>query len=211
MHGNEIITGGLPLEEAEKVMILLHGRGASPENIMGLAPHLNLDGFALLAPRAVNGTWYPHSFLAPRLANEPWLGSALDMIARLEDGLAGKGFGPHLVYFLGFSQGACLSLEFAARRAKRYGGVIAFTGGLIGEQLQPGDYRGDFAGTPVFIGSSDSDPHVPAGRVRETESIYRSLGAEIRVHIYPGMGHAVTEEEMNLVNAWMLTSAPDAR
>jgi phospholipase/carboxylesterase len=213
MHGKKIISGGLSLESAEKVMIMLHGRGAPAENILGLARYLDLEGFALLAPQAANSTWYPQSFLAPRTANEPWLGSALQLLKGLEAELLEKGFGPESLYFLGFSQGACLSLEYAARNAKRYGGVIAFTGGLIGERLNPGEYRGDFDRTPVFIGSSDPDMHVPVARVHETGKILQSLNAGVDVQIYPDMGHTVSEEEILAVNESIFRSpggSPDA-
>lgn len=181
-------------------MIMLHGRGASAENILGLAPALNLDGFALLAPQATNHTWYPYSFMVPPERNEPWLGSALGLLAGIESDLLRQGISPEAVWFLGFSQGACLTLEYTARHARRYGGVIAFTGGLIGDRIDEKNYRGDFAGTPVFIGSSDPDLHVPVERVRETEKVLLNMHADVHVRIYPDMGHIVSEDEISFVN-----------
>jgi phospholipase/carboxylesterase len=204
MHTANIHRGGLPLERAGKAMIMLHGRGATAENILGLAPQLDLDGFALLAPGASHNTWYPYSFLAPPERNEPWLGSALSLLETMESDLVRAGFAPEAIWFLGFSQGACLSLEYTARHAKRYGGVIAFTGGLIGDRISAEQYRGDFANTPVFLGSSDPDMHVPVERVHETGQIFQNLNAQVHVQIYPGMGHTITGEEIQFVNERIL-------
>lgn len=213
MHTARFHKAGLPLERAEKVMIMLHGRGATAGNIVGLAPQLALEGFALLAPEATNNTWYPHSFMAPPEHNEPWLGSALSLLERMESDLVRDGFAPDAIWFLGFSQGACLALEYTSRHAKRYGGVIAFTGGLIGDRIRAENYSGDFARTPVFIGSSDPDMHVPVARVHESVKILQNLNADVHIQIYPDMGHTISEEEVLFVNERILRSPigpPDA-
>src|SRR5690606_861382 len=152
-------------------MILAHGRGASAENILGLTRQLPVDGFAFLAPDAAGHTWYPYSFLVPLEQNEPYLSSALSLLGSVVDRVLDAGIAPERLILLGFSQGACLSLEFAARNARRYGGVAALTGGLIGADDTPRDYPGSLDGTPVFIGSSDPDPHVPVQRVSESERV----------------------------------------
>ena len=200
MHKKQIVTAGRKLDEAKKVLILIHGRGGSAEDILTLSDHLEVKDFALLAPHATNNTWYPYSFLAPPAQNEPWLSSALQLLKELTDELEQKGIAAENIYFGGFSQGACLTLEFVTRNAKRYGGVVAFTGGLIGDQLYPDNYRGDFGGTPIFIGSSDPDMHVPVQRVHESEKVLQSLGATVTVRIYKNMGHTISQDETRLAN-----------
>ena len=203
-HTLDILYGGEPLEKADKALIMLHGRGADAESILSLAPHLKLPGFALLAPRASRNSWYPHSFMAPAATNEPWLTSALETVGRTLDIVQAAGIEPRNIYFLGFSQGACLTLEFTARHATRYGGIVAFTGGLIGEEIDRSPYRGDFAGTPIFLGSGDPDFHVPVERVTESAQILREMHADVTLKIYPGRGHTVSEEEIMLVNQLIL-------
>jgi len=190
-------------------MILVHGRGATPESMLTLAEALPVDlGFAFVAPGASESTthprsWYPHSFLAPLDANEPGLSSALARIGDAVTELATHGIPSERIILLGFSQGACLVTEFAARNARRWGAVVALTGGLIGERDTPRDYPGSLAGTPVFLGSSDRDPHVPLWRVDESAEVLDRMGAEVERRIYPGLGHTVNEDELGWVAAAM--------
>lgn len=196
MHTLNYITAGKTVAETGKALVMVHGRGGSAEDILTLANHLPVEDFALVAPRATNHSWYPYSFLAPPAQNEPWLTSALDTLQLLMDHLRAEGVEAANTWFLGFSQGACLTLEFVTRHATRYGGVIAFTGGLIGDRLYPANYRGDFAGTPVFIGTSDPDPHVPVTRVRETTGILTGMHATVTEKVYPNMGHTIIGDEI---------------
>ena len=191
-----IITAGKELSEAEKALILVHGRGASAEDILSLADHLPVKDFALLAPQAAGNSWYPYSFLAPPAENQPRLGAALELLAGVVDDIVAAGIGKKEIFFLGFSQGACLTLEFVARHATRYGGVAAFTGGLIGDRIYAENYKGDFAATPFFIGTGDPDPHVPVDRVRATARLLRGMGAEVTEKIYPGRGHTIVADEI---------------
>lgn len=206
MHKKDIRTAGKKLEEANKVLIMLHGRGAPAEDILGLAAHLDVNDFALLAPQATNFTWYPYSFLAPLQRNEPWLSSALDNLYDLVNDITTAGIDHQNIFFTGFSQGACLTLEFVTRNAQRWGGVAAFTGGLIGDKIYRENYRGDFQATPVFIGSSDPDPHIPVERVHETTSILKLMNASVTEKIYPNLGHTIAEDEIRLANALVFVS-----
>ena len=151
--GQQVLRSGPPPENARLGVILLHGRSASAEDILGLSDQFSANDVAYAAPQAASSTWYPYSFLAPFVQNEPWLGSALRVVADLVDDFSQRGIPAERLVVMGFSQGACLTLEFAARHARRYAAVVAFTGGLIGPPGSPRDYTGDFAGTPVFIGS----------------------------------------------------------
>lgn len=198
MHKENIITAGKPVAEATKALVMVHGRGASAEDILSLAKWFPVGDYALLAPQATNHTWYPQSFLAPPEQNEPWLSSALDLLKKMTDQLQQQGIAREHIYFLGFSQGACLTLEFIARNAARYGGAVAFTGGLIGDRLYPENYQGTFEGTPVFIGSSNPDFHVPVARVKESTALLQSMGAEVTEKIYDNMGHTIIEDEIRL-------------
>ncbi|MEO5602293.1 MAG: dienelactone hydrolase family protein [Cyclobacteriaceae bacterium] len=200
MHKKEITFGGTQLKAAKKALVMLHGRGASAENILGLADNLNVNDFALLAPQATNYTWYPYSFLAPPKQNEPWLSSALELISDVISDIRRAGIEDENIYFAGFSQGACLTLEYVARNARKWGGVAAFTGGLIGDKLYPENYSGDFGGTPVFIGSSDPDPHIPVERVHQTAILLKSMKASVIEVIYPEMGHTISQDEIDEVN-----------
>lgn len=200
MHIKNIITAGTPLEQASRALIMVHGRGGSAEDILTLAPMLAVGDFALLAPQANGNSWYPHSFLMPQEDNEPWLSSALDVLAATVQDIVDAGISHHNICFTGFSQGACLTLEFAARHALRYGGIVAFTGGLIGDHVHRSNYTGNFGQTPVFIGSSDPDMHVPVKRVHETETVYQDLNANIFIKIYPNMGHTISTDEINIAN-----------
>jgi phospholipase/carboxylesterase len=199
MHKKEIITAGRKIDNASKALIMIHGRGASAEDILTIAPHLNVNDYALLAPQATNHTWYPYSFLTAPPGNEPWLSSALsllnDTVNDISDYIERKN-----IFLLGFSQGACLALEFAARNASGFGGIVAFTGGLIGDRIYKENYTGDFAFTPIFIGSSDPDPHVPVQRVEETADILSKMNAEVTKKIYKNMGHTIIEDEIKIVN-----------
>lgn len=200
MHNKEIFTAGKETPAAEKVLIMVHGRGGSAEDILSLANYLNVKDHALVAPQATGHTWYPYSFMAPPAQNEPWLSSALSVLRQTTDDIINGGIPAENIYFLGFSQGACLTLEFVTRNATRYGGVVAFTGGLTGDKMYPENYKGDFGGTPVFIGTSNPDPHVPVERVKATEKIMKAMGANITVNIYNNMGHTISQDEINLAN-----------
>lgn len=196
MHTKNIITAGKDLTEADRALILVHGRGGSAEDILSLAGYLPVKDYALLAPQATGHSWYPYSFLEPPVRNQPWLGSALELLgAAVADVLAG-GIARERIYFAGFSQGACLTLEFAARNGGRYGGVAAFTGGLIGDRIYSKHYKGDFSGTPLFIGVGDRDPHVPLERVHATAGILREMGADVTVKVYPGRPHTIVADEL---------------
>jgi predicted esterase len=199
--GQRVLRSGPRPEDARLVAILLHGRGASAEDILGLGHQFSARDIAYVAPQAAGSTWYPYSFLAPIAQNEPWLGSALGVVAGLVEGFAGRGIPAERIAVMGFSQGACLTLELAARHARRYAAVVAFTGGLIGPPGTPRDYTGDFAGTPVFIGSSDVDPHVPLERVQESAAVFRRMGAIVDERIYAGMGHTINADELRAVDA----------
>ncbi|HXH06962.1 MAG TPA: dienelactone hydrolase family protein [Vicinamibacterales bacterium] len=198
---------GIAIPDARLVAVLLHGRGASAENILALSAELPVSDVAYLAPQAAGGTWYPYSFLAPLEQNEPWLGSALRMLSRLVDELQRQGVTRERIALGGFSQGACLALEFAARSAGRYAAVFALSGGLIGPPGTPRDYEGSFDGTPVFIGSSDIDPHVPLERVHESTAVFTRMGARVDERIYPGMPHTVNRDELEAVAA-LLSGQP---
>lgn len=192
--------------EARLSVILVHGRGDSASGILGLAQAVGIADVAYLAPDAAGHTWYPESFLAPLDRNEPYLGSALRCVARLLDALGAQGAPPERIVLMGFSQGACLSLEFAARHARRYAGVVALSGGLIGPPGIRYRYDGAFGGTPVFIGCSDIDPHIPVERVRESADVCRRMGALVDERIYPSMGHTINADELAAVAA--LLAAP---
>jgi predicted esterase len=187
--------------DARLAVILVHGRGASAEDILGLAMELGLNDVLYLAPQAAEHTWYPLSFLAPIARNEPSLTSALRRISTLIEGLGREGMTKQRVGLMGFSQGACLSLEYAARHAERYAAVIGLSGGLIGPPGTPRTYAGSMTGTPVFLGCSDVDPHIPVERVHETSEVLRGLGAMVDERIYPEMGHLVNEDEIAAARA----------
>jgi predicted esterase len=195
-QGQEVLTAGKPLAAAQGAMILIHGRGASAYDIMELGILLDGDELALLAPQAANYTWYPYSFLAPIANNEPYLSSALATVAGLVERVKAAGIPTEKIILAGFSQGACLVSEFAARNAQRYGGLLLFSGGLIGPPGTPRDYAGSFDATPVFIGCSDIDAHIPLARVQETTETLTALGADVYEKIYPGMGHTIVQDEM---------------
>jgi phospholipase/carboxylesterase len=198
-QGQPVLTAGEPLDKAKAAMIMVHGRGATAEDILSLTPELNQPGFAYLAPQAAGYAWYPNSFLAPIASNEPGLSSGLAVIASLFEKLAEAGIPPERTILLGFSQGACLSLEFAARNARRYGGLAGLSGGLIGPDGTPRDYPGSLDGTPVFLGCSDVDPHVPKKRVELSAEVLQRLGGNVTTRLYPRMGHTVNRDEIRQV------------
>jgi len=202
MHSYEILEGGTPLAEAGKAIILLHGRGADAGDIIWLADEFCDESFYIVAPYATNNAWYPHSFLAPEEQNEPWLTSAVQIVRRLISDISVHVPGER-IYLMGFSQGACLSLEAAARYAGVYAGIAGFSGGLIGDRIRIEKYKGDFRGTKIFIGNSDTDPHIPVQRTNESETVLKNLGADITLKIYPGMAHTITKEEIEEVRKIM--------
>lgn len=202
---SEIISAGLPLDQASKVAILIHGRGASASGILTLRDHLNLDDFALLAPEAAGNSWYPYSFMAPEESNEPAYSLAIQQLRDITDDLYNTGFTSEQIYLIGFSQGACLSLEFSARFAKKYGGVIAFTGGLIGQKIQSEKYSGSFEQTPVFIGSSKQDFHVPLERIKLSAELLVQMEANVKTLIFEDSDHTIRKEETDWVNSNILT------
>lgn len=203
-HNLNILEAGVPLAEAKKAIILLHGRGGSAQDIISLRRNLNLDEMAILAPQATNNSWYPFSFMVPASQNQPALDSALEVVGKAVASIEASGIPAESIYLAGFSQGACLSLEYVARNAKRYGGVIAFTGGLIGETLNESNYTGDFANTPVFISTGDPDPHVPVSRVKESIAVLERLNAFVTYNIYPGRPHTILPGEIKLANQHIL-------
>ena len=197
--GQPVLTLGPSIASARLAAILIHGRGASADDILGIAHELALPDVAYLAPEAAGHTWYPYSFLMPTAQNEPHLSSALLVIEGLVQHLEQQGIPPERVVLMGFSQGACLTLEFAARHARRYAAIGAFSGGLIGPPGTARAYPGSFDGTPVFIGCSDVDPHIPVERVRESAEVYRGMGATVDERIYKGMGHTINQAEIDAV------------
>ncbi|TDX10512.1 alpha/beta hydrolase [Flavobacterium sp. S87F.05.LMB.W.Kidney.N] len=201
----EIITDGVPLNDAKKALILIHGRGAGAHDILSIAKHLKVSDFALVAPEAENRTWYPYSFLVPLEENEPSFSKSLEAIHQVVVAIQQNGIEKENIYFLGFSQGACLALEFTARNAAKYGGVVAFTGGLIGDKVYENHYAGNFENTPIFIGTSDPDFHVPVERVNESEALLQKLGASVTKKIYPNMGHSISQDEIDLANELIFT------
>jgi len=203
-HGQRIVEAGQDLRTARAAMILLHGRGASAEDIMTIASEVQQPGWAYLAPQAAGNTWYPNPFTAPLESNEPHLSAAMETIARVVERVEAR-IPAQRVVLLGFSQGACLTLEWAARNARRYGGVVGLSGGLIGPDGTPRDYQGNFDGTPVFLGCSDIDPHIPMRRVVETGEVLKGMAADVTVRFYPGMGHLVSGEELATITELVAT------
>lgn len=195
-RGQVIHTTGAPLDEATGAVIMVHGRGATAPSILDLAGLLDQPGVAYLAPQAAGSTWYPYPFTQPREVNEPGLSSAHAVVTTIIERLSDEGFEPEDIVLLGFSQGACLATDVAALNPQPYGGVIGFSGGLIGAELDPDSYIGSVDETPVFLGCSDIDPHIPVERVHETAEILSGLDADVTVAIYPGMGHTINPDEI---------------
>jgi len=198
MHKYEILEAGKPLHEADKAILAIHGRGSSAANILSLAQELGGEEYYLIAPQATNNTWYPYSFLASVKENQPWLDSAVDIvnqiISNLKETLPGN-----KIYVLGFSQGACLALEATARNASLLGGVIAFTGGLIGETLDTNRYYGDFGGSNIYLSNSFNDPHVPLQRSRESVDELEKRNAQVILDLYEERPHTILQDEIDKV------------
>lgn len=198
-----VLLAGAPLDQARHAMVLIHGRGATANDILSLTPAFENDDFAYLAPQAPHNTWYPYPFTAPLAENEPSLSASLSLVDGIVNHLIGAGFSPDRLILLGFSQGACLTLEYAARHAQRYGALVGLSGGLIGPDNLPRSYQGSFAGTPVFLGCSDVDPHIPKHRVQHAADVLAGLGAAVTMRLYPNMAHTVNDDEVNRVRALM--------
>lgn len=194
-HGRQVLQAGEKLETAHAAMILLHGRGAAAEDILTVAADVDQSGWAYLAPQSAGNAWYPNPFTAAIESNQPYLGAALEMVSRLV-GEVESHLPAQRIALLGFSQGACLTLEWAARNARRYGAVFGLSGGLIGPDGTPRDYTGSFDGTPVFLGCSDVDPYIKKERVVEAAEVYTRMGADVKLRLYPGMGHHVSGDEI---------------
>ena len=209
-QGQPVRTAGAKLASARAAMVMVHGRNATAESILSLVQAIDTPGFAYLAPQAAGNTWYPNSFLSPIPSNEPGITSGLAAINDLLKRIVDSGVPLERTMLLGFSQGACLSLEYAARNARQYGGVVGLSGGLIGPDDTPRDYPGSFDGTPVFLGCSDVDFHIPATRVEETASVLRKIGAKVTMKLYPGMDHIVNEDEVGRVREMMAAIVADA-
>lgn len=192
-----MVAAGPAVENADLALLLMHGRGATAQSILSLHGALGLETVSAMAPQAAGNSWYPNSFLAPLESNQPFLDSALRRIETIVTDLLSSGIPSERIAFMGFSQGACLTLEFIARRPRRYGAVIGLTGGLIGPPGTPRNYPGSLAGTPVFLGTSDPDPHVPFARVKETEAVLSRMGAEVELRRYPGMPHTINDDEID--------------
>ena len=202
-HQKQIITAGTPLDKAKGAMVMLHGRGGTASDIISLAREFNTRDMALIAPQASNNSWYPYSFMAPVAQNQPALDSALQLIDEAVAEVIAAGIPAEHIYFAGFSQGACILLEYITRNAKRYGGAVAFTGGLIGEKLNTANYTGDFGNTPILITTGDPDPHVPLTRVEESALILKNMGADVTVKVYKGRPHTITANEIELANQFI--------
>lgn len=204
LHGGEpVLSAGQPLERATAAMILVHGRGSTARDILFLADELAHPDFVYLAPQARGNSWYPLSFLAPIGRNEPGLSSGLAAVGNMVGHVAAAGIPPERTILLGFSQGACLVLEFAARHARRYGAIVGLSGGLIGPNGRSRDYPGSLDGTPVFLGCSDVDLHIPRDRVIYSADVLQRLGGEVTRRLYPNMGHTVNEDELDFVRELM--------
>lgn len=202
-QGQPIRMRGEPLDRAQAAMIMIHGRGAKAEDILALSNELNQSGFTFLAPQASGNVWYPNRFLAPLAQNEPWLSSALAFVGDVFTQIVNAGIPAERIMLLGFSQGACLTLEFAARNARRYGGIVGLSGALIGPDDTPRNYKGSLDGTPVFLGCSDVDFHVPKERVDQAAEDLKNLGGTVTKRLYPNMDHSVNQDEIEFVRGMM--------
>lgn len=200
LHPKEFTYSGKPVKAAKKIVIMIHGRGGTATDLLQLKDSLKTEDFAFVAPQAYNNSWYPLSFMAPEEQNQPWLNSALDVLSSLERQINEEGIASEDIFFFGFSQGACLALEYTARNAKKYGGLVAIIGGLIGDKINTGNYISDFGGTPIYLGTSDPDAHVPVERVRKTAEILKNKNAEVKLEIYKNKGHRILTEELGVAN-----------
>lgn len=200
MHSYNILEKGSSIRNATKALILLHGRGATASSILNLADEFCDDRFYIAAPQATDNSWYPHNFMSPEKSNDPWVTSSVKIVNRLIDEISFS-IPIEQIYIMGFSQGACLALEASARNATRYGGVVAFTGGLIGPTLNEDKYHGNFEGTKIFIGTGDSDPHVPLERAEDSRDLLAKMGARVTLKVYPRMGHTIIDDELIWVKA----------
>jgi len=205
--GARVSTAGAPLDAAAGAVILLHGRGATAASILGLAAELPAAGLAYLAPQASSNTWYPQRFLVPLEMNEPWLSSALAAVGDLVAQLRRAGLGADRIALLGFSQGACLALEYAVRHPARYGAIVGLSGGLIGPPGTVWPSPAELAGTPVFLGCGDPDGHIPAERVRESAEVFRRAGSDVTAILYPGLGHTVGDDELDRTRELLMRMA----
>jgi predicted esterase len=208
-----ILHAGPAPESADSTLLLVHGRGADAQGMLDLYAALDLPGLAAIAPQAAGHTWYPHSFLAKIESNQPWLDSALARLQSIVDDLLARNIPAERIALLGFSQGACLTLEFAARNPRRYGAIVGLSGGLIGPAGTPRNYPGSFDGAPVFLGCSDPDPHIPFSRVIETEGVLTHMHATVELRRYPNQPHAINQDEFDATRTLLerLTSPKHAR
>ncbi|GHN02204.1 phospholipase/carboxylesterase [Cytophagales bacterium WSM2-2] len=200
-HTKEIVEAGLSLSKAKKALIMLHGRGATAQDILSLRSYLSLEDFYVVAPQATNYTWYPYSFLSPLQQNEPWLSSALKLIGEIVTDVNNAGIKSEDVFFLGFSQGACLTLEFATRNAQKWGGIVALTGGLIGDKIYNDHYSGNFHATRILMTNSPNDPHVPLTRSEESKKVTEQLGASVVLEVYANRPHTILPDELEKARA----------
>jgi phospholipase/carboxylesterase len=203
-----LARAGAPLKDARAGVVMVHGRGASAEGILSLADAFETDDIAYVAPQAPGHTWYPHSFLAPIDANEPYLSRSLAEVGQAVDELEKSGIPRERIMLLGFSQGGCLALEYAARNAGKYAGVVGLSAGLIGPPGTPRDYSGSMSGTPIFLGCSDIDSHIPVERVHESSAAFANLDARVVERIYPDMGHTIVEDEVEYVRSLLRAIPP---
>ena len=194
------MTAGASVDTAEAAIVLVHGRGATAQSIVQMADEFDQHGVAYLAPQAARNTWYPNAFTAPVESNEPGRTSGLQAIDNAVSKATEAGIPTDRVMVLGFSQGACLASEYVARNPTRYGGLAVLSGGLIGETVDPDDYDGDLEGTPVFLGCSDVDPHIPEERVHESATIFEQLNGDVTKRLYEGMGHGINQDEIDQVS-----------
>jgi predicted esterase len=206
--GEPLTSAGMPLGQGSAVMIMVHGRNAGPQNVLDLVPRFERSDFTYLAPAAAGRTWYPLSFMAEREKNEPGISSGLWVLEQLIAEVVARGIPKTRIMLLGFSQGACLTAEFAVEHADRYGGVILYSGGVIGAPGTTWTYPGSFGGTPVFLGCSDVDAHVPKTRVDESAALFTRMGATVTERIYPGMGHLVNDDEIAFTRDLMAEVLP---